>query len=130
MQLLSRIRQHFAKPEASKTVGVFSGTLGSSSGKPSDLTMALQMTSEDSVAIDPKGSPELARRVLAVASGTPYTYDERHYGGTPSPHAARLLLEDFATGLAIPHSLIEPGWQERLERIAAGKHVDPSFWQR
>lgn len=85
----------------------------------------------DATAFDMKGNPELRQRLQAAISGTPFIYDEHQYaGGMPTPEAARLLLEDLENGLAIPHAIIEPGWKERLESIAAGLPVDPSFWQR
>ena len=80
---------------------------------------------------DIKENPALLRRIHAATSGTPFIYDEHQYaGGMPTRQEARLLLEDFETGLAIPHTVIEPGWKERLESIAAGRPVNPSFWQR
>lgn len=83
------------------------------------------------MSIDLKGNHDLLRRVYASTSGTPFIYEEQGYvGGMPTPYAARLLLEDFETGLAIPHALNGSGWKERLESIAAGRPVDPSFWQR
>ena len=101
-----------------------SGTVG--------ITHSPRILSQDGeMWLDIKGNPALRRRIHAATSGTPFIYDEHKYGGgMPTPEDARLLLEDFETGLAIPHTLIEPGWKERLESIAAGRPVDPCFWQR
>lgn len=91
----------------------------------------LERVGGSATVLDVKGSPELRRRIHAATSGTPFIYDEQRYAsGIPTQEAARLLLEDFESGLAIPHTLSELGWKERLESIAAGRPVDPSFWQR
>ncbi len=54
-----------------------------------------------------------------------YMYDELRYGGVPKPEAAARILRDLRAGRAMPHPISEPGYEQRLEDIMAGRCVDP-----
>lgn len=57
-----------------------------------------------------------------------YMYDEWRYGSAPTPENAARILADLKVGRAIPHPIAEPGYEQRLEDIVAGRQVDPSFF--
>lgn len=55
-----------------------------------------------------------------------YMYDELRYRGIPSKENAKRLLADLKAGRAIPHPISDPGYEQRLEDIIAGRSVDPA----
>lgn len=55
-----------------------------------------------------------------------YLYDELRYGGIPSKENAERLLADLKAGIAVPHPVSDPGYEQRLEDIIAGRSVDPA----
>lgn len=57
-----------------------------------------------------------------------YMYDEASYGAVPSRDAATRILADLLNGRAYVHPLIEPGYQQRLQDIIAGRAVDPALF--
>jgi hypothetical protein len=71
---------------------------------------------------------------VAIASGDadsgngPYMYDEHRYGCVPTQEAAQTILANLKSGRAFPHPISEPGFMERLDELAAGRPVDPSYW--
>lgn len=58
-----------------------------------------------------------------------YMYDEYRYGAVPTQEAAQKLLADLKAGKAWLHPISETGCMDRLEDIAVGRTVDPTFWQ-
>jgi hypothetical protein len=60
-----------------------------------------------------------------------YMYDECNMGGVPpSREAADSLLFDLKAGKAYPHPTSEPGYEQRLEDIIAGRPVNPEYFRR
>lgn len=58
--------------------------------------------------------------------GMSYMYDELRYGNIPSQANAERLLADLKAGRAVPHPISDPGYEQRLEDIIAGRSVDPA----
>lgn len=81
----------------------------------------------------PVGSTHVLDNSLLIdknpAPTCPYMYDEWRYGGVPTPETAANILADLKAGRAVPHPVAEPGYQQRLEDIVAGREVDPSFFR-
>lgn len=68
--------------------------------------------------------------VAGEGGDRPYMYDELRYGGVPSKENAQQILADLEAGKVWLHPVSEPGCKVRLEDLAAGRSVDPQFWQR
>lgn len=63
---------------------------------------------------------------LGMSMSVGYIYDELGHGAIPSQAEAERLLADLKAGFAIPHPVSDPGYEQRLEDIIAGRSVDPA----
>jgi len=58
-----------------------------------------------------------------------YMYDEKRLGEVPSKELARQVLRDFDRGDVLLHPMINKGWRSRLEAVARGEEVDPTYFR-